>query len=64
MRTRSEKTLEILEAAKALLDPERPMTLRHLYYLLLSDHVLEGGDAVASNSRCVQRYVELYTELA
>ncbi len=48
MRTRSEKTLEILEAAKVLLDPEQPMTLRHLYYLLLSDHVLEGGDAVAS----------------
>ena len=94
MRTRSEKTLEILEAAKALLDPEQPMTLRHLYYLLLSDHVLEGGDAVASKrsyerlardpdlraqmgaynrakveerftlSRCVQRYVELYAELA
>ena len=48
MRTRSEKTLEILEATKALLDPEQPMTLRHLYYLLLSNHVLEGGDAVAS----------------
>lgn len=48
MRVRSEKTLEILEAAKALLDPEQPMTLRHLYYLLLSEHVLEGGDAVAS----------------
>lgn len=48
MRTRSEKTLEILEAAKDLLDPKRPMTLRHLYYLLLSNHVLEGGDAVES----------------
>lgn len=48
MRGRSEKTLEIIRVAKDLLDPGQPMTLRHLYYLLLSKHVLEGGNAQES----------------
>ena len=42
MQTRSTKTFEIIEAAQEFLDPDRPMTLRHLYYLLVSRHVLEN----------------------
>jgi hypothetical protein len=45
MKTRSTKTLEIIEAAQEFLDPDRPMTLRHLYYLLVSRHVLENSKA-------------------
>jgi hypothetical protein len=44
MRTRSQKTMEIIEAARKLLDPERPMTLRHLYYLLVSAQILDNSE--------------------
>ena len=45
MRGKSDETLRILERASALLDPVRPMTLRHLYYLLVSEGVLENAQS-------------------
>lgn len=41
-RTQSDGTTKILERAKVLLDPEKPMTLRHLWYLLVSEGVLQN----------------------
>lgn len=55
MGKRTHKTQEIIDAAQVLLDVERPMTLRHLYYLLLSDHVLRGEDSQA----CKRSYRQL-----
>ena len=55
MPRRTHKTQEIIDAAQVLLDVERPMTLRHLYYLLLSDHVLRGEDTL----ECKRSYRQL-----
>jgi len=43
MKTRSQQTLRIIQAASELLDPEQPMTLRHLYYLLVSSGDLHNS---------------------
>ena len=55
MPRRTHKTQEIIDAAQVLLDVERPMTLRQLYYLLLSNHVLRGEDSQA----CKRSYRQL-----
>ena len=38
----SEITNRILQAAGEILDPRQPMTLRHLYYLLVSQGILNN----------------------
>jgi len=44
-RPRSDRRIRVVEQAQAHLDAERPMTLRHLFYLLISDGVLENSQA-------------------
>lgn len=42
-RPRSDKRLHVVARAQQHLDPDRPMTLRHLFYLLISDGLLENN---------------------
>lgn len=42
-RPRSDKRLRVVGRAQQHLDPKRPMTLRHLFYLLISDGLLENN---------------------
>src|SRR5580700_4768851 len=40
---------DIVARASGLLDPNRPMTLRHLFYLLISDGMIENCDREYQN---------------
>src|SRR2546427_96421 len=42
-RPRSDKRVRAVERALVHLDRDRPMTLRHLFYLLISDGLLENA---------------------
>ncbi len=43
-KPRSDRRLAVVKRAIEHLDPDEPMTLRHLYYLLLSDGLLDSAD--------------------
>jgi len=44
-RGRAKKTIALMEAARAILEDENPMTLRQVFYQLVSRHLIENTEA-------------------